>query len=134
MKIWNGYSSEHSASLVMIGHFKDAESVDSFLKELDAIKEQIAKESDGCDTADRFPEELLNKLVRQEYKFCSDLAPKDLNDFQMSLNFEKDANDPRVVRFSSSDTGWAGLIKMMVNAGARIEVFDEQLVKDQNET
>ena len=67
---------------------------------------------------------------RQKINYCYDLAPKDLNDFLMEYNKSVDEKDPRIVRFTSDDTGWAGLIKMLINAGAHVEIFSEHNEKE----
>ncbi len=117
----------------MIGHFKSVESADAFIKELESLKEQVAKGIPSGRGEEPFPDELLDKLVHGDYAFCQDLVPRDLSDLEMSLDYEKSEGDPSTVKFTSSDTGWAGLIKMMVNAGAKVEVFDETLCKKEDD-
>ena len=41
MKIWHQYGSEHSANLVMIGHFEDATEATKAKEILDAIGQQV---------------------------------------------------------------------------------------------
>ena len=70
MKIWNSYSSEHSAALVMIGRFKTAEKATDFLCELEKLEVQIRKEIVDCETQERFPDEMLKLLISEKINYC----------------------------------------------------------------
>lgn len=125
MKIWNGYGSEHSARLVMLGKFKTVEDASGFLGEVDKL-ERLVQETDGdLEVFSAFPPKILDMMFNGTIRFCQDVEPKDLNDFRMELRREQRQDDKTVLEFRSDDTGWAGLIKMLLNAGARIEIFDE---------
>lgn len=125
MKIWTGYGSEHSANLVMLGKFKSQEDATGFLAELEKLKELVRDESSEDGIFLNFPKRILEELFSERIRFCRDFAPHDLDDFLQELNHEQRAEDPSVLEFRSDNTGWAGLIKMLLNAGARIEVFEE---------
>ena len=130
MKSWTGYGSEHSANLVMLGKFKTAEDATTFLAELEKL-ERLIQEDDSDDGNHRaFPEKIIDAVFNGRIRFCNDFAPKDLEDFRMELQRQQQADNPTIVKFKSDVTGWAGLIKMMVNAGARVEVFDESNSKE----
>ena len=124
MKFWTGYGSEHSANLVMLGKFKTAEDATSFLAELDKLERLIQEDDSGDDIFRAVPEKIINEVFSGRIRFCNDFAPKDLEDFRLELQRQQRADDQTIVEFKSDVTGWAGLIKMMVNAGARVEVFD----------
>ena len=111
MKVWNSFGSEHSAALVMIGHFKAADDATAFLAELKKLEDLITKAIPDY-------EEQHEKI-----KFGYNLSPKDLDDFLQEYHIAKVDGDDCAVQMTSDDTGWAGLIKMMINAGARVEVF-----------
>jgi len=53
MKIWNSYGSEHSAKLVMIGHFKDVASAESAKKLIDEIATFISDRDRAIAISDR---------------------------------------------------------------------------------
>lgn len=125
MKFWIGYGSEHSANLVMLGKFKSVEDATGFLAELEKLERLVQADNSGEDVFRRFPKQILDKVVTDQIRFCSDLAPKDLDDFRMDLQRRQLAEDRTMLEFRSDVTGWAGLIKMMLNAGATIKVFDE---------
>lgn len=130
MKIWTGYGSEHSANLVMLGKFKTAEDATSFLAELEKLERLIQEDGSGDDVYRAFPEKIMDAVFNGRIRFCNDFAPKDLEDFRMELHRQQRADDQTIVEFKSDVTGWAGLIKMMVNAGARVEVFDESISRE----
>lgn len=130
MKFWTGYGSEHSANLVMLGKFKTAEDATGFLSELEKLERLIQEDDSGDDVYREFPKRIMDEVFNGRIRFCSDFAPKDLEDFRMDLHHRQLTDDRTIVEFKSDVTGWAGLIKMMVNAGARVEVFDESLSKE----
>ena len=123
MKVWNSFSSEHSAALVMIGHFKTADDATVFLAELNKLEDLIAKAIPDYEKQDSFPKEIMDALFHEDIKFGYDLSPKDLDDFLMEHHISKVDGDGCAIQMTSDDTGWAGLIKMMINAGARVEIF-----------
>ena len=130
MKFWTGYGSEHSANLVMLGKFKTAEDATGFLAELEKLEKMIQEDDNGDDVYREFPRKILDEMFNERIRFCNDFAPKDLEDFRNDLRRHQRADDQSVVEFKSDVTGWAGLIKMMVNAGASVEVFDESNSKE----
>ncbi len=125
MKIWIGYGSEHSANLVMLGKFKTPEDATSFLAELEKLERLIQEDDSGDDVFRDFPKKIMDEIFYGRIRFCNDFAPKDLDDFRMDLRRYQRDDDQTIVEFKSDETGWAGLIKMMLNAGARIELFEE---------
>ncbi len=124
MKTWTGYGSEHSANLVMLGKFKTAEDATSFLAELGKLERLIQEDDSGDEVFRKIPKKIMDEICSERIRFCNNLAPKDLDDFRMDLRKQLSDNQT-IVEFRSDETGWAGLIKMMINAGARVEVFDE---------
>jgi len=130
MKIWTGYGSEHSANLVMLGKFKTPEDATGFLAELEKLERLIQEDDSGDDVFRKFPKKIMDEVLGERIRFCSNLAPKDLDDFRMDLQRYQRDDDQTIVEFKSDETGWAGLIKMMLNAGARIELFEESNAKE----
>lgn len=124
MKIWTGYGSEHSARLVMLGKFKSEEDASGFLGELGKLEKLVQEDDNEDGIFHEFPKQILDALFSGRVKFCRDFDPKDLDDFRQDLR-RRQTEDPTVVEFRSDVTGWAGLIKMLLNAGARVEVFEE---------
>ena len=125
MKVWHSYGSEHSAALVMIGRFKSEQDANIFLAELGKLQETITAVIPDYEEQGRFPKEIMDSLYHGKIQFCYDMSPKDLDDFLLDYSIDKDEKDGSVVRMTTDDVGWAGLIKMMINAGARVEIFSE---------
>lgn len=109
----------------MLGKFKSADDATGFLAELEKLKTAVQDEMVNGDVFYYFPKQILDAIVYGRIRFCSDFAPKDLDDFVQELTHKQNMEDPSVVEFRSDVTGWAGLIKMLLNAGARVDVFDE---------
>ena len=109
----------------MLGKFKSAEDATGFLAELEKLKKLVQEESNEDGIFLHFPKRVLDELFSERIRFCMDFAPKDLDDFLQELNRKQCAEAPSVLEFRSDVRGWAGLIKMLINAGARVEVFDE---------
>lgn len=125
MKVWHSYGSEHSAALVMIGRFKSEQDANIFLAELGKLQETITAVMPDYEEQGRFQKEIMDSLYHGKIQFCYDMSPKDLDDFLLDYSIDKDEKDGSVVRMTTDDVGWAGLIKMMINAGARVEIFSE---------
>lgn len=125
MKVWHSYGSEHSAALVMIGRFKSEQDANIFLAELGKLQETITAVMPDYEEQGRFPKEIMDSLYHEKIQFCYDMSPKDLDDFLLDYSIDKDEKDGSVVRMTTDDVGWAGLIKMMINAGARVEIFSK---------
>jgi fructosamine-3-kinase len=47
MKIWYHHGSEHSANLVMIGHFEDATEAEKAKEIIDALTKQVAEDQNN---------------------------------------------------------------------------------------
>jgi hypothetical protein len=59
MKIWYQYGSEHSANLVMIGHFKSADNVTKAKEIIDALAKQVREEESNGSLTIGHPSERL---------------------------------------------------------------------------
>lgn len=123
MKIWNGYGSDHSSSLMIIGHFKastDAEKTMALIEELTSTagNDLAAGSIEYLEDNDDFSEATREKL--RELNLYS-LSPSEIADFAL-LNAS-----PRVegsdIRIFSDDVEIGGFIKLMVLRGAKVEVF-----------
>jgi len=123
VKIWNGYGSDHSSSLMIIGHFKastDAEKTMALIEELTSTagNDLAAGSIEYLEDNDDFSEATREKL--RELNLYS-LSPSEIADFAL-LNAS-----PRVegsdIRIFSDDVEIGGFIKLMVLRGAKVEVF-----------
>ena len=123
MKIWYGFSSEHSSRMKIVGHFKSSDNAKQFLGDLEKMRSLVEANTEACfNTPEEFPRQILDSLFKGEVRHAQTLASHDLMDFANEMSIED--NDCNVT-ISSSEWNWAGVIKMMIESGARIEMFSE---------
>ena len=122
MKIWNGYGSEHSMNLVLIGKFKRAQDAENVEREIDKLSAQSSK--DGSDStpfakpeSQKFSDDMLSLL-------CSlniyTLAPGELG--QLASDYRLKREDGRIT-VTTDEADVSAFIKLFIEAGAKVEVF-----------
>lgn len=123
MKIWFGYGSEHSANLVMIGHFKTVDEAKAALETIQKI-EQKAGEDQASGRIDpyggdnqRYPDALLE--VAKEFDIW-DLTPSDYASFVFEVHAKQVGSR---LEFWTDDTEILGYVKLLVHRGAKVEVY-----------
>lgn len=122
MKIWTGYSSEHSMNLVLIGKFKQAKDAEAVADVIKRLGEQANKD-DAYAIAHAHPEDQrfsdgMMALIRQFELYT--LAPEELGQF----NFEHSINqEGDTIRISTDEADVSAFIKLFVESGARVEVY-----------
>lgn len=122
MKLWFGYSSEHSSNLVMIGRFKEEGEAIKAKEIIEKLMEQVrADEQAGFiilgERADRYTDDMLNLL--QEVKVHS-IAPAELE--QLAYDFSiKIKNNELVLTTDEIDV--SAFLKILLDNGARVEVY-----------
>ena len=83
MKIWTGYSSEHSMNLVLIGKFKQAKDAEAVADVINKLGEQASKDNayaiaHAPPEDQRFSDGMMS-LIRQFQLYT--LAPEELGQF-----------------------------------------------------
>ena len=120
MKIWFGQGSEHSANLVMIGRFADIRAAKTFEESVRLIQEQVREEdSEGAMDWEhpRFSDEILRLLgERKAYS----LVPAEV--LQFALDYRLEARGTDVV-ITTDEIEVSALIKLMIDGGAKVEVY-----------
>lgn len=122
MKVWEGYGSEHSMNLVMIGRFKTAGDAKRSLEAINVLRDLASSETEtggillGGRTA-RFSESVAEKL--RQLKVHS-LAPFELEQFAYDVQI--DASELQI-RFTTDEADVSAFLKVLVDAGARVEIF-----------
>lgn len=122
MKIWTGYSSEHSMNLVLIGKFKqtkDAEAVADVIKKL---REQASKD-DAYAIAHAPPEDqrFSDGMMALIHQFqLHTLAPEELGQFNFEHSVKQDGD---TIRISTDEADVSAFIKLFVDSGGRVEVY-----------
>ena len=122
MKIWTGYSSEHSMNLVLIGKFKqtkDAEAVTDIIKKLgeQASKDDSYAIAHAPPEDRRFSDDML-ALIRKFQLYT--LAPEELGQFNYEHSVEQDGD---TIKISTDEAEVSAFIKLFVENGARVEVY-----------
>lgn len=121
MKIWYHHGTEHSANLVMIGHFQDASKATRAKEIIDALTEQVTKDqSNGTLTlgspSDRYGTEMLNLLGRLNVS----IGPQEVEQFAYEASVRVEGND---IVLTTEELDISAFLKVMVLKGARIEVY-----------
>jgi hypothetical protein len=121
MKIWYQYGSEHSANLVMIGHFEDATKAIIAKEIIDALTLQVEKdEADGTliigHHADRYGDKMLDLLGRLNVS----IGPNELEQFSYDVKIEVKGSD---IILKTDELDISAFLKVLFLKGARIEVY-----------
>lgn len=121
MKIWIGHGSEHSYSLVMIGHFVDETKARSAEQTFGRLRQAAESELPeiGWDADQRFTtglHELLSELG------VYDLNRSDVENFAYEHTIRRRGSD---LRIHTDEGDVQGFLKVLIDAGARVEVFSE---------
>ena len=128
MKFWNGYGSEHSANLVLIGHFKSADDAATAVEKLNAIRNQADedeadKSSPSLFEAERYSDQMLRLLSKIK---VHSLAPIELQQFLLDISWKSEGD--RVV-ITTEELEVSALLKVLLDEGARVEVFSAHVHK-----
>lgn len=121
MKIWYQYGTEHSANLVMIGHFEDVTEAPRVKEIIDQLTNQVAQDqANGTLTigspTDRYSTEMLDLLGRLNLS----IGPQEVEQFAYDVSVEVEGND---VVLKTEELDISAFLKVMFLKGARIEVY-----------
>lgn len=122
MKIWQQHGSEHSANLVMIGHFKDATEATKAKEIIDALTEQVAKDQESGalvfgSPSERYGKEMLDLLGRLN---VASIGPRELEQFAYEVNVKVEGQNLIV---TTDELDIAAFVKVLFLRGARIELY-----------
>jgi len=121
MKIWYQHGSEHSANLVMIGHFENAADAMKAKEIIEALTEQVSEDQSkgtlilGSPT-DRYGDEMLDLLVRLNIS----IGPQEVEQFAYEFSVKVDGND---LVLTTEELDISAFLKVMYLNGARVEVY-----------
>jgi hypothetical protein len=122
MKIWNGYGSEHSMNLVLIGKFKQAQDANKVKSDIEKLSEQADK--DGYESIaysdpedQRFSKEMIS-LLRSLNR--NTLAPNELG--QLLSEYHLECTDEKIT-ITTDEADISAFVKLFIEAGAKVEVF-----------
>lgn len=122
MKIWNGYGSEHSMNLVLIGRFKRAQDAEKVEKNIERLSAQASKDDSlpvpfGAPEDQRFSSEMLSLLSSLN---LNTLGPSDLGQLVSEHQLRRD--DDRIT-VTTDEAEVSAFVKLFIEAGAKVEVF-----------
>lgn len=121
MKIWNGYGSEHSMDLVMIGSFKRVDDATEVKDLIGELVEQVSKEPmrsyDDDPKEARFSKEMLDFFVKTN---LSTIGSSELDQFHYDVSVEQKGNK---LIFKTEESDISGFLKLLIEKGAKVEVF-----------
>jgi hypothetical protein len=123
MKIWHGHGSEHSANLVMIGHFKDVAAAAKAKEVIDRLRQQVQADCQagqmdvGSGSTNRYTDGMMDLLDRVK---VYDIGPPELEQFAYEVNVDTKGNQ---VVITTDESDITAFIKVLIDSGARVEVF-----------
>lgn len=122
MKIWNGYGSEHSMNLVLIGRFKRAQDAEKVEKDIGRLSAQASKDdshsiSFGEPEDQRFSDEMLSLLRSLK---LNTLGPADLGQLVSEHHLSREGDR---ITITTDEAEVSAFVKLFIEAGAKVEVF-----------
>lgn len=122
MKIWYQHGSEHSANLVMIGHFENVADATKAKEIIDALTNQVREEeSSGTRTlghpSERYDSAMLDLLGKLN---IGSIGPSELEQFAYEVSIKSQGND---LVLTTEELDISAFLKVMFLKGARIEVY-----------
>jgi hypothetical protein len=122
MKIWYQHGSEHSANLVMIGHFEDATEAAKAKEIIDALTKQVAEDQDKGtlvlgSPSERYGAEMLDLLGRLN---VASIGPRELEQFAYEVTVKLEGSK---IVLTTEEIDISAFLKVMFDRGARIEVY-----------
>lgn len=122
MKIWNGYGSEHSMNLVLIGRFKRVQDAEKVEREIDKLSAQVSKD-DGHSVSfaepehQRFSDEMLSLLRNLN---LNTLGPTDLGQL-VSEHYLIRKGD--LITVTTDEAEVFAFVKLFIERGAKVEIY-----------
>lgn len=122
MKTWYQHGSEHSANLVMIGHFEDATEATKAKEIIDAFTKQVAEDQDKGtlvlgSPSERYGAEMLDLLGRLN---VTSIGPQELEQFAYEVTVKLKGSK---IVLTTEEIDISAFLKVMFARGARIEVY-----------
>jgi hypothetical protein len=122
MKIWNGYGSEHSMNLVLIGRFKRAQDAEKVEKDIERLSVQASKDDSHSMSFDapedqRFSDEMLSLLGSLHLNI---LGPADLGQLISEHQLRREGDR---ITVTTDEAEVSAFVKLFIEAGAKVEVF-----------
>lgn len=122
MKIWYQHGSEHSANLVMIGHFENAAEATKAKEIIDELTKQVTADQEKGEIvlgspSERYGKEMLDLLGRLN---IMSIGPRELEQFLYEVKVK--VEDSKVI-LTTDESDVSAFLKVLFDQGARIEVY-----------
>lgn len=120
MRIWHSYGSEHSMNLVLVGTFESVSAAEAAVERVEALQalaEQEWSADDWRRQDERMSDAVLDTL--RELKLY-DMGRVDVDMFAFEHTIERSES---TVRITTDESDVQGFLKVLINIGARVEVF-----------
>ncbi|WP_371602432.1 DUF6375 family protein [Streptomyces sp. NBC_01220] len=120
MRIWNGYGSEHSMDLVLIGRFQTVTGAKAAEERMDALKalaEEAWSDDDWRSPDERMPRELGQALAEMK---IYDMGRNDVDIFALDHSVTRIGE---TVRVWTDESDVQGFLKALLHYGAKVEIF-----------
>jgi hypothetical protein len=122
MKIWNGYGTEHSANLVIVGSFKtidDATKAKNLIEELTQIvlddeKQGLVVAGEPCK---EFSPRIMEFVKRTNFTTMNYSDPE-----QLLYNYDLEQSGTKL-NLHTEEQGFQLFLNVMIHCGAKIEMF-----------
>ncbi len=121
MKIWNGYASEHSSNLVMIGRFKEVRDAAEAKAMLDKLEDVVRQDPDTyefeLEPKDKRYSDKMRDLLKQ-LNFCP--SHTDLTQFLLDVSVSQEGKE---VTVTTDVIDVSVFLKALIRHGARVEIY-----------
>ena len=117
MKFWNSYGSEHSANLVMIGHFRTNAEAQEAYDAIDQIKHYLLESEECYEDGTRFSKPLRDLLM--ELKLHS-IVPREIDQFNYDARTKLE--ESKIV-VTTEESDFSAFLKVLIDYEARVEVY-----------
>ena len=122
MKIWNGYGSEHSMNLILIGKFKRAQDAEKVVKDIEKLSAQASRDDSqsipfGELEDQKFSDDMLS-LLRSLNLYI--LGPADLGQLVSDYHLNREGDQ---ITVTTDEAEVSAFVKLFIEAGAKVEVF-----------
>jgi Family of unknown function (DUF6375) len=132
MKIWNGYGSEHSMNLVMIGSFKkagDAEDAKDLINEIaELVRKEPTRSYDDDPAETRFSKEMSDFFLKAN---LMTIGAIELEQFNYDVSVEQKGNQ-LILKTDEADI--SAFLKLLIDKGAKVEVFSAHEYPESEQT
>ncbi|MFF4757761.1 DUF6375 family protein [Streptomyces sp. NPDC001276] len=120
MRIWHSYGSEHSMDLVLVGTFETVSGAEAAMERMEALKtlaEAEWSDDDWRRADERMPRALADELGKLR---LYDMGRSDVDIYALDHSVQRTGS---TVRVWTEESEVQGFVKVLINLGARVEVF-----------